>query len=183
MSNLKIATDFVLRQEDSRLEGNITILRGDKGGATRFGLASASHPELVDQGYFDAAKVGRDAALAIAEKVYEQTYANPMRVAEINDQALATAVLSFGVNAYVMKPIEFLQQAATALGHPLKVDGQCGPATLAVVNAIDPTLLLNGFCAIVKAYYERLAQENAADQAFLKGWLNRVDAWQTDAAA
>ena len=113
MANLKIAVGFVLRQEDSRLEGAVTTLPGDSGGPTRFGLASTSHPELIAQGYLDASKVDRDTALAIAEEVYEKTNANPMRVSDINDQALATA---------------------------------CCPLP------------------------------------FLKGWLNRVEAWQSNAA-
>lgn len=54
-------------------------------------LVLVSPPELIAQGYFDASKVDRDTALAIAEEVYEKTNANPMRVTDINDQALATA--------------------------------------------------------------------------------------------
>ncbi|MBB6144704.1 type VI secretion system secreted protein VgrG [Silvibacterium bohemicum] len=177
MSNLKIAIDFVLKQEDSRLLGNITTIPGDRGGPTRFGLASASHPELIAQGYYDPAKVNRDAALAIAEQVYEKTYATPMRIADINDQALATAVLSLGVNAWIVKPIKLLQQAVTKLGKPIVVDGHVGLVTLQAVNDLNPTLLLNQFCVEVGQYYRDLVAAMPSDQRFLKGWLNRVDAW------
>jgi hypothetical protein len=97
MSNLKSAIEFVLRQEDARLEGNVTMLPGDSGGPTRFGLASTSHPELVAKGCYDPSKVSRDAALAIAEQVHERTYATRLRIGEIDDQAVATAILSLGV--------------------------------------------------------------------------------------
>jgi lysozyme family protein len=182
MSNVQKAIEFVLRQEDESLAGHVTTLKGDRGGATRFGLASESHPELVASGYFDESKVGRDAALAIAEQVYERIYADPMRIADIEDQALAMAVLSFGVNAWVVKPIKFLQQAATKFGKPLTVDGHIGDVTLQAVNDLNPTLLLSQFCSEVRQYYVDLVAATPSDQRFLKGWLNRVDAWHTNAA-
>jgi Glycosyl hydrolase 108 len=94
-----------------RLLGNVTTIPSDRGGPTRFGLASASHPELVSQDYYDQAKVSRDAALAIAELVYEQTYATPLHIADINDQAVATAILSLGVSAWVKRPAQVIQEA------------------------------------------------------------------------
>jgi lysozyme family protein len=183
MSNVPEAIEFVLRQEDATLDGHVTTLKGDRGGPTRFGLASASHPELVAKGYYDPEKVGRDAALAIAEQVYAKTYATPLRIAEINDQALAAAVLSFGINAWIVKPIKLLQQAVTKLGKHLADDGHIGELTLQAVNELDPTLLLNQFCAEVRQYYKDLVAGTPSDQPFLKGWLNRVQAWRTDAAS
>jgi type VI secretion system secreted protein VgrG len=182
MSNLKIAVDFVLKQEDSRLLGNVTTIRGDRGGPTRFGLASASHPELVSEGYYDPARVSRDAALATAEQVYGQTYATPLHIAEIDDQAVATAILSLGVNAWVKRPAQFIQEACVQLGQNISVDGEIGPGTLAAINSCDPEALLAAFCDRVRSFYRELARTNANDAVDLSGWLNRVNAWQTNAA-
>ena len=50
MADVDKAVQFVLGLEDARLKGDVTTLPGDRGGATRFGLASASHPDLVADG-------------------------------------------------------------------------------------------------------------------------------------
>jgi hypothetical protein len=79
---------------------------------------------LVSQDYYDQAKVSRDAALAIAELVYEQTYATPLHIADINDQAVATAILSLGVSAWVKRPAQVIQEACVQLGKHISVDAE-----------------------------------------------------------
>lgn len=177
MADVKAAIDFVLRQEDSTLSGKVTTLKGDSGGATRFGLASASHPELIATGFFDASKVNVLQALVIAENVYNQAYATPLRIAEIGDQALANAVLSFGINSGIGTAAKTLQQAVVRCGKTVDVDGKIGLYTLAVVNAIPGEYLLFTFSQLAKRFYSDLANSHPSDMAFLKGWNRRVQQW------
>jgi lysozyme family protein len=181
MSIVRIATDFVLRQEDGRMTGAVTTIPGDRGGPTRFGIASRFHPELVAQGFFDTTRVGYGPALVIAESVYNTSYAKPLLIAGITDQALATAVLSFGINSGIVKPVKFLQLACSQLGHMLAADGQMGPQTLAIVNQENPDTLLAGFSNLARRFYVALAT-NPRNAPNLKGWLNRANAWQANAA-
>jgi type VI secretion system secreted protein VgrG len=183
MASVKIATDFTLRQEDSLMTGKVTTIPGDSGGATRFGLASRWHPELVASGFFDVVKTPRDAALAIAEEVYTKIYAAPMCIAGINDQAIATAALSLGVNAGDPESAELLQGACVSFGKPIAVDGHMGPASIAAVNSINADALLALFCVKVKNFYTDLVVTHPQDAGDLKGWMNRVDAWQASAAS
>jgi lysozyme family protein len=183
VADVKAAIDFVLRQEDSTLTGKVTTLKGDTGGATRFGLASSSHPELVASGFFDEIKVSRDAALVIAEAAYNSGYASPLEIAGINDQALAAAVLSFGINSGLLGDGKLFQQACVTAGKPVTVDGHVGPGTLSAANSIDGGELLKAFSAAAIGFYGRLAVEHPQDEAFLKGWDNRVAAWKTSTAA
>jgi lysozyme family protein len=183
MANVKAAIDFVLTQEDATMTGEVTTLTGDTGGATRFGLASSSHPELVASGFFDVIKTPRDAALVVAEAVYNSAYAVPLEIARINDQAVATAVLSFGINAGLLGDGKLLQQACGAAGNPVTVDGHVGPGTLSAANSINPSQLLNAFSEAAIGFYGGLAAEHPQDAAFVKGWDNRVAAWSTSAAA
>src|SRR6202007_1346285 len=132
---------------------------------------STSHPELIAQGYYDQAKVSRDAAMAIAEQVYEQTYAIPLHIAEIDDQAVATAILSLGVNAWVKRPAQFIQEACGQLGRDIRVDEAIGPGTLAAINSCDPEALLAAFCDKVRAFYRELVSRNPNDAVDLSGWL------------
>ena len=173
----------MLKQEDSTLTGKVTTLKGDTGGATRFGLASSCHPELVSSGFFDPVKISRDAALVVAEAAYNSAYAIPLEIAGINDQAVATAVLSFGVNGGLLGDGKLFQQACVAAGKPVAVDGHVGPGTLAAANSINAGVLLNVFSAAADEFYTRLAAEDPQDAGFLKGWDNRVAAWSTSAAA
>jgi type VI secretion system secreted protein VgrG len=183
MADLKLCVDFVLRQEDSLLSGKVTTIPGDSGGVTRFGLASRWHPELVASGFFDVVKTPRDAALAIAEEVYAKVYAAPMCVAAITDEALAAAVLSLGVNAGDPESAKLLQGACVSFGKPIAVDGHMGPASIAAVNSINADALLALFCVKVKNFYVDLVVTHPQDAGDLKGWMNRVDAWQASAAS
>jgi lysozyme family protein len=183
MASSKVAIDFVLRQEDSTLSGDVTTLKGDSGGATRFGIASTAHPELVPQGYFDATKVSSAEALVIAEQVYDKQYAAPLNVPLISDQALATAVLSLGINAGLGRAGQILQRACVALGHAIATDGKLGPATIAAVNASNADSLLGAFSTATEDFYRSLVVTNPDDGRFLNGWINRVAAWTANAAS
>jgi type VI secretion system secreted protein VgrG len=182
VANVKIAIDFTLRQEDGKMTGKVTTLRGDSGGPTRFGIALHSHPELVEQGFFDEARVNCTDALKIAEAVYRAGYAEPMHIDKIDDQAVATAVFSFGINCGITRPVRTLQQAVNRIGFPVEPDGRMGTITERLVNRINPDLLLATFCSLARRYYSNLAAAVPADAPNLHGWLNRVAAWQSNAA-
>lgn len=183
MANLTIAVDFVLKQEDESLSGDVTILAGDNGGATRFGLASVDHPNLVSSGYYNPSLVSTASALSIAQEVYTSAYANPLQAGAITDQALATAVLSFGINSGNEESAKTLQRACVSLGQNVTVDGAIGPNTLSVVNGLNAGQLLDAFCSDARTFYSDLSESDPADAAFLQGWFNRVSAWQTYAAS
>jgi len=177
MADIQRAIESVLRQEDSRLTGAIVNL-GDGAGWTRLGITSKNHPELLPSGFFDSHEVSRDQALVIAEKVYAQAYAVPLRVAQITDQTLANALLSFGINSGIHTAALTLQQAASLYGMHIACDGVIGPSTLSAIQMINPTQLLSSFCARADAYYQMLVDLHPEDQKFLRGWQARVDGWR-----
>jgi lysozyme family protein len=183
MADVKAAIGFVLHEEDSRMTGAVTTLKGDSGGATRYGLASHAHPELIASGFFDEAKTSASAALVIAEQVYAKSYAAPLHIAEIADQAVATAVLSFGVNSGLRGDAELIQRACTNTGRAVSADGHIGPGTLATINSIKPGVLLSAFSSLVDTFYVETVAAHPEDAGFLKGWTNRVAEWATSAAA
>src|SRR5690242_14704620 len=152
MANVYDAIDFVIWQEDKTQSGHVTTLKGDNGGATRYGIASRFHPELIRLGFFDEEKVGPREALLMAHPVYLSDYARPLGVPDINSQRLATAVLSFGVNAGI-KPAAFILQ------HIAGVDCDCvvGPKTIEAVNALEPEMFFHRFSVSATAHYDKLA--------------------------
>jgi lysozyme family protein len=176
MANTKAAIDFVLKLEDVELSGDVTTNRGDTGGATRFGLAERWHPELVDSSYFDASKMDRDAALAIAQKTYDEQYCAPLMLAQIKAQSLAYQMLSFAINDGPVEAAKLIQRACCYLGKPVATDGKIGPLTVAAANALDAEQLLNTYSSCAKDFYRAIVHARPDQVVFLHGWLNRVDA-------
>jgi lysozyme family protein len=160
--------DFVLKQEDATLSGVITNEANDAGGLTRFGLCAKWHPELVAAGFYEPT-MDSATARTMAETAYATAYANPLRLASINAQPVANALLSFAVNMGTFSAVETLQQVCGAIA-----DGCMGPNTVAAVNAHDPATLLAAYCAIQANRYRGIAAANPTQQKFLAGWLNRV---------
>lgn len=180
MADLKESVDFVLHQEDARLTGAITTLPGDRGGPTRFGIASRFHPDLVDQGFFDSdgedPKIPHDDALAIAEDVYETEYGARLMLDHIESQDVADRLLSFAVNEGAAEAVAIAQRACSSLGHAIADDGKMGPATVAALNACDPEAWLAANRAMQEAFYRHLVAVRPSIVPELKGLINRAQA-------
>ena len=180
MADTDQAVEFVLHQEDSKLSGEITTLPGDSGGATRFGVASASHPELVDEGFYKEADgepvIPNDQALAIAEKVYTDDYATPIHLAGIENQDVANRMLSFAVNEGPREAVAIAQKALNSLGYWLAVDGQLGEHTLLAINTCNPEALISAIRAFQVQFYKNLVAARPAMLPLLQGLINRANA-------
>lgn len=175
MADAKAAVDAVMRQEDARLSGIITNRASDRGGLTRFGLTAKNHPLLLNAGFFDAS-LPAAAAFKIAETTYQAEYTGTLYLVQIASQAIATALLSFAVNAGNTRAISLLQRALLVNGQSVGLDGKMGPATVAAINACDAKQLLNHYCDLEAMFYRGLAEKDPTQNANLKGWLNRVAA-------
>ncbi len=180
MADIETAVQFVLHQEDERLSGDVTTLPGDRGGPTRFGIASAFHPELVAEHYFDVVDgepvVPNDEALAIAEKVYAESYAAPLNLDEVEDQNVANRMLSFAINESPREAIVILQKALNSLGYWLAVDGVVGHHTLFAINSTQPDALINALRAFEAQFYRDLVAARPEMKPLLQGLLNRANA-------
>jgi lysozyme family protein len=176
MADVNQAIEFVLPQEVSAKDpGAITNISGDRGGMTRYGLASRWHPELVAKNFYDRLKMPDAVAEPLALATYACAYAAPLLLSEIDDQDVANRVLSFAVNEGQCEAVGILQAACAACGEPLNIDDRIGPATIAAVNAINPAALLAALRSREEAFYEHLAASNPSDEKFLAGWEHRAE--------
>lgn len=164
MADILIATDYVLKQEDSRMTGVITDDPRDSGGRTRYGVAERWHPELTKRGYFTT--MPNVPALVLAHKVYADNYGAPLEFKEIELQQLGNAMLSFAINEGVKTSIKILQRS---IG--VATDGIMGYETLRVANASN---VLPSLSRQQRAHYADIVFQNPKDERFFAGWINRV---------
>lgn len=167
MADVLKAIDWVLEQEDSKISGVITNNPADTGGRTRYGVAERFHPDLTKVGFYDT--MSNSEALQIADKVYEEQYATPLLLTEINNQTVANALLSFAINTGVEQAVRIFQRA---IG--VDDDGKMGPKTIMAANNYSSTVLLNSLYNMEAGYYNRIVVLHPHQSVFLAGWLNRA---------
>lgn len=166
MANVQAAIDYVLRFEDPTLSGVVTT---DPGGRTRFGIAERFHPELTNCLFYSS--MGATAALTIAMRIYSDTYAAPLCIADIQSQDVADKLLSLGVNCGVRSASKRLQEAVEVKG-----DGRIGPITLDALDRADPDTVLARLKQLAVEHYEELIRDNPSLAIYRSGWLARARA-------
>jgi lysozyme family protein len=172
MADFKPAFAFVLQHEDPARSGKVTE---DAGGRTRFGIAEKFHPDLPEE-FFDGPA---EDALAEAEKIEEQQYWEPMRLAEVENQDVAGKLFDMAVNMGVRQAAIYAQRALNGLAGPgerLAEDGVIGARTLAAINAARPVMLYQLLCELSAGHYRHVAAMNPAQAVNLAGWIKRASA-------
>ncbi len=160
----------------------------DSGGATRWGITR------------DALSKWRNAAVTSddvrrltaieAKRIYRARYVTQPgfdAVATVS-AAIAEELIDTGVNTGPARAAEMLQRCLNALNRQerdypdVKVDGDCGPGTIAALRAFLKLRATDGELVILRAlnclqgeFYISLAERRPKDESFLFGWLlNRV---------
>jgi lysozyme family protein len=108
--------------------------------------------------------------------LYKALYWDKIQGDEIELQDLANIVFDFYVNAGG-HAAKLLQTVLVAMGANLTVDGDLGPASLRALHAADQTEAYRRYKQGRIQYYENLVQQQPELGKFLKGWLNRVNAF------
>ena len=102
---------------------------------------------------------------AVADFYRANFWAN---LGEINDQRVAEEVFDKRVNCGEIA-CRWIQRASGAAA-----DGIIGPATIAAINAANPTLLLVGFNDCAQRYYEGIIQRDPSQEQFRHAWFARL---------
>lgn len=159
MARFEDAIGMVLKNE-----GGYVCDPADPGGETNYGICKRDHPDVDIKG------LTREQAIAI----YRSQYWLPL-FDQIADQPLATELLDARVNQGSHPAVSALQRAINDLGgHCAAVDGVFGPATVSLVNRLDPIALLIDFKAEQALHYVELADSKPTLKKYLKGWLIRA---------
>src|ERR1019366_2381307 len=111
-----------------------------------------------------------------AGAIYRALYWNEVQGDQIALQELANIVCDFYVNAGA-RATKLLQTVLNDMGADLKVDGCIGPGSMTALVKLDPKEIYRRYKAGRIAYYQNLAEQEPVLAKFLKGWLNRVNAF------
>lgn len=154
------------------MTGKVTNDHRDLGGRTRWGIAERFHRDLTATGFFDG--MSNEDSLALTHDIYKREYANPLQLALVESQKVANALMSFAVNEGVKTSVLILQRMLQEFKPHLVVDGDVGPATLSVLNALPEYQILSLLGIYQRKHYYGIVNGNPTQTAFLGGWINRV---------
>ena len=166
MNNFPVICEWVLRIEDSTLSGKVVNLY-DGQGLTRYGIGQTSNPNMSPNFY----TCSPAQALPMAEAQYKAVYWDRFLGDLIEDDGVASCLLSFSINDSDSREIEMLQQV---LGFTV-LDGIMGPVTLAATNRMNPALLASALRVAQANFYRTLVANQPTDARFLTGWLRRAN--------
>ncbi|MBF0260441.1 MAG: hypothetical protein HQL97_01215 [Magnetococcales bacterium] len=174
--------------ETSIKEGGYSNHPNDRGGETYRGIARRVWPawpgwSIIDflkgQG-IDPRKWTDNAELNHAvEGFFKVNFWDPFRGDEIQSQLVAEELYDTSVNMGMAVEVKFLQRAVNLLssGSPLTVDGKCGPATIAALNALSldrRRLAFNILNVLQGNRYIEIMEADPSQEVFIVGWLSRV---------
>lgn len=168
MADFEKAIPIILKHE-----GGYVDHPADPGGATNRGIIFSLFKQYAKAiGLLPTLDALKSLTEDQAKFIYREHFWDRMHGDLFNDQQVANIVF----DAYVNCGVSALKMLQREIG--TAADGVVGPNTMAVVNAANPHLLFDGYKDARKDYYIRLAERKPALKVFLKGWLNRVEAFK-----
>ena len=165
----------------------------DRGGETYKGIARNFHGSWIGWKRIDQYKVSatfpdileEDAAIGgWVRDFYRNKFWNPVAGDVIKDQGLAVFMFDMAVHIGTGKAVEFLQRALNLFNREgklyadLVVDGDIGPATLKAITKYymreGPGSLFKALIVLRGNYYVEVTERREKNEAFIRGWLNRL---------
>lgn len=157
-----------------RREGGFVDDPDDRGGATNYGVTIGTLSNVL----------GREATAADvkaltpeqAREIYRRDYYKAPHIDELPG-AIQPFMFDAAVNHGPGGAAKLLQRALRAAGHPVAVDGQIGPQTIAAAQDAYG-MRGNGLRDMLvderRRYYERIIAGDPSQEKFRKGWMNRL---------
>lgn len=146
------------------VEGGVSDDASDKGGYTKFGIASASHG--------DVSNLTIDGAI----KIYREQYWDAVN-GDILPYPLDVLAFDSAVNCGPGRAIKWLQQAYNET-HPdakqLSVDGDYGPCSVVTISNGNIERVFYRLLAFRIDHYTNLCRGDSSQRRFQDGWMFRL---------
>lgn len=174
MATLHDAIEYVLENE-----GGFSNHPHDRGGATKFGISSVILSAFLQRAATidDVQELDEDRAY----EIYEKYFWEPLKLKEVPNQFVATAIFDVAVNMGVPQAVKLTQSALNDLMDPshrisvVAVDGIMGPETLQQINAANPEVFIKIFRVKLLSKYSDIVARIPEQRVFLSGWKRRAD--------
>lgn len=171
-------------------EGGYVNDRIDRGGETYRGISRKHHrnwpgwtrvDELREREVSMATMLADPTLAHEVENFYASIFWRPLRLTEIESQAIANKVFDCAVNCGPARAVRWLQAACNlvGVGHvDIEVDGKLGPQTVAAANLVADKFGQQEVMVSLRgqqyAHYARLVAGDPSQSRFIRGWLKRV---------
>lgn len=164
------------------IEGGYSNHPSDSGGKTRYGIT-----EKVARQYGYKGDM-RELPAEFAFEIYDKEFYVPLKIEAIGSvsEKVAHEIMDTGVNCGRRAVGKFLQRCLNALNaekkwFDLKTDGQIGEKTIDALQVFlkirkdtkPETILLRMLDALQGVHYITLAEREAKNMAFMRGWVGR----------
>lgn len=108
--------------------------------------------------------------------IFKKIYWDKIGGDQIKNQAIANYLADWSWIAYHATAVKNAQQVLNRLfGYKLNTDGVIGTNTINAINSVNATEFLKALKAEQIDFYNQVVKANPAQQANMKGWLNRVN--------
>jgi len=108
--------------------------------------------------------------------IYKVEYWDKVQGDAITLQDLANILCDFYVNAGA-NATKLFQRVLNDMGAALPITGKVGPQTMAALQTQDQKQVYGNYKQGRIDYYNNLVKKNPKMKKFLKGWMNRVNAF------
>jgi lysozyme family protein len=172
-----------------RWEGGYANIAEDRGGETYMGIARNIHPfwpgwQIIDNYKANVGPIAWNQKIDnpnLEYQVYQFYKTNKWdkhRLGMIYSSDVAAKVFDMIVNHG--QGSRLVQQAVNAVAgkEKLKEDNFVGPKTVAAINSLSPSRLLDKLLEIRREYYHKIVERDPSQQRFIKGWLRRLESFQ-----
>jgi lysozyme family protein len=158
-----------------RFEGGFVDDPTDPGGETNKGITMTTFQHCSHEllGIAPTSENLRALTDAQAGIIYRTLYWNRISGDDIQLQELANIVCDFYVNSGTHATV-LLQRILNGMGAHVVEDGDIGPACIGALDALSQSDVYRQYKQCRINYYQSLGQRFPQ---FLKGWLNRVNAF------
>ncbi len=167
-----------------RREGGFVDHPDDRGGPTKYGITIGTLSRYIGRAALrsEVENLSED----VARDIYERNYYIGPRIDRL-PESIQPFIFDCAVNHGPRQAIRFVQSVCNQAGYTpqLSVDGAMGPNTLKGAEWADKEMgdiFLKALVEERRNFYYAIVEARPSQEKFLKGWLNRVNEFDREAA-
>lgn len=167
-----------------RREGEYVDHPNDRGGPTKYGITQKTLSQYL--GYAAVKSDVQNLDIEVARAIYEKNYYMAPGIYKL-PEPIQAFIFDSAVNHGPRRALKFVQSVCNQAGvePATSVDGAMGPNTLRAVNWTNEQMgdvFLTALIEERRNYYLLIVANNPSQEVFLRGWMNRVNEFDTEVA-